>query len=437
MKLKNEAYLPINNGMSYSNVLFSWILFMVVICLFMPPKLVAQQRPIPLDNWVYIQVDSTRVKWGDWDMPGFLRYFGLDAMDVTGNGYKDLIAGRYFYRNPGGDMTAAWERIDIGWNIDGLMFLDIPGEKHAHVIAAAFPDVFLVTANDRTGSSWSARVIAQVPPTTHVNGQGFARARLLPGGNEDVLLATGGGIYWIEVPSSRSARKKDHWPLMLIAPDASDEGFGVGDIDGDGLPDIVAAVRGGDDEGQPMEVRWWKNPGTRSGQWVSYPVGWTVYDADRIAVADINSNGKADVVVTEERWPGEEPDASLYWFEQPDRLTESAWERHTIITTYSLNNLDVGDLNNNGFTDIVTSEHKGQALRTLIFENDGTGQFTMRLVARGREAHLGTRLFDLQGNGFLDILSIGWDHYQFLHLWRNNGDRWRHRRPFVPWTPEQ
>src|SRR5690554_3775675 len=66
------------------------------------------------NNWTYIQIDSTRAKWGDWNQPEWLRYFGLDMKDVTGNGYKDIVAGRYFYRNPGGDMTAVWHRTDLG-----------------------------------------------------------------------------------------------------------------------------------------------------------------------------------------------------------------------------------------------------------------------------------------------------------------------------------
>ncbi len=30
---------------------------------------------------------------------------------------------------------------------------------------------------------------------------------------------------------------------------------------------------------------------------------------------------------------------------------------------------------------------------------------------------------DLNGNGALDILSIGWDRPQYLHLWRNDAAR--------------
>jgi hypothetical protein len=110
----------------------------------------------------------------------------------------------------------------------------------------------------------------------------------------------------------------------------------------------------------------------------------------------MNGDGRPDVVVTEERWPGPDPDASLYWFEQPARPAGSSWTRHTVITEYSLNSLDVADMDRDGDSDIVICEHKGPEgrFRLQIFENDGDGD--------------------------LDIVSAAWDNYKFLHLWRND-----------------
>ena len=47
-------------------------------------------------------MDDARGKWGDFAPPDWLKYYGLSAVDVNGDGYLDVIAGRYFYVNPGG-----------------------------------------------------------------------------------------------------------------------------------------------------------------------------------------------------------------------------------------------------------------------------------------------------------------------------------------------
>jgi hypothetical protein len=91
-----------------------------------------------------------------------------------------------------------------------------------------------------------------------------------------------------------------------------------------------------------------------------------------------------------------------------------------VTTTYSLNNLDVADMDGDGDLDLVTNEHKGPDQTTMIFENDGAGTFTKRVVDRGKEGHLGTQVADMDGDGDLDIVSPAWDAHQNLHLWRND-----------------
>ena len=73
-----------------------------------------------------------------------------------------------------------------------------------------------------------------------------------------------------------------------------------------------------------------------------------------------------------------------------------------------------------GQADIVTGEHRGKR-RVTIWVNGHEGQAWLpQIVDAGKESHLGTQLADLDQDGDLDILSIGWDDYQHLHLWRND-----------------
>jgi len=164
---------------------------------------------------------------------------------------------------------------------------------------------------------------------------------------------------------------------------------------------------------------WFVNPGDKSSNWPGKTVGPSDHAPDRIVLADINGDGRVDVVVSEERYPGKEPDANLYWYEQ---LAGAEFKRHIIITEYSLNNLDVADIDADADFDVITCEHKGPKgkFKLQIFENDGRGSFTEHIIDRGKESHLGARVADMDKDGDLDIVSIAWDNYKFLHLWRND-----------------
>jgi hypothetical protein len=375
------------------------------------------KKKLALNKWTYIEVDSSRQKFGDWDEPEWLRYFGLDMQDINGDNYTDVVSGRYIYLNPGSDMASAWTRINVGLNVDGMLFIDVDHDDQADIIAEALPDVYWLEATDKEGSAWKALKIGQIPKTGHVNGQGYGTADLVKGGDPEIILTAADGIYVCQVPS---VPQTDKWQWIRIAETRSDEGVGVGDLDGDGDLDIAA---GDIEEGEmehPTNLFWWENPGSLEGDWQKHTIGKTNHAIDRVKIADINGDKKIDIVISEERWPGLEADASLYWFEAPQNPQKTDWKRHTVVVQYSMNNLDVADIDQDGDADIVTNEHKGTDLHLQIWENDGKGVFTKHVIDKGKEMHLGAQLADLDGDGDLDIIGHAWDNYKYLHLWRND-----------------
>ncbi|WP_319592463.1 VCBS repeat-containing protein [uncultured Draconibacterium sp.] len=367
-------------------------------------------------DWTYIEIDNEKNKWGDYDQPEWLRYFGLAMGDLNNDGKKDILTGRNVYLNPGNDFHATWEKIDLGMNVDGILVMDIDGDEFADIIAQALPAVYWLEATDKSAKKWKSAKIGEIPATSHVNSQGFEKAQIISGGKEEFLIAGDGDIYCFEIPDRP---EEEQWTITLVAENTSDEGIGTGDIDGDGDVDIAVGRRPeGSDE--PLLVVWYENPGDGSKNWKSVIVGKANHPADRFEIADINGDKRADIIVTEERYPGKEPDGNLFWYEQPI-ANEAEWERHWIVTQYSMNNLDIFDIDKDGDIDLLTCEHKGPQLELQIWENNGYGSFSKNIIDLGKESHLGTQVADMDEDGDLDIVSIGWDKYKYVHLWINEG----------------
>ena len=81
--------------------------------------------------------------------------------------------------------------------------------------------------------------------------------------------------------------------------------------------------------------------------------------------------------------------------------------------------IDAGGLDGDGDIDVVAGEHnlkKPEEARLFVFENsDGYGgSWQKHEISRGDEHHDGAQLTDIDNDGDLDIVSIGWGHLKVL-----------------------
>ncbi|MDP2005237.1 MAG: VCBS repeat-containing protein [Rubrivivax sp.] len=372
-----------------------------------PVELWLNQPPTPLalDRWQYINVDSARTTMGT-GYPAF----GLAFGDINRDGMGDIVSGKYFYRNPGGDMTGAWSRTTFPVNADAMLVLDVDGDGQLDVIAQALPSVYWLKPN-ADGSQWTSRVVASLTPTEHVNSQGYRLARIVAGSaRPQIVFTTGDGVWYLNIPADPTAGT---WPSVKIASGTTEDVLAVGDIDGDGLDDVVVS-----DIANGKTIYWYQNPGNGAGNWTRRTVGDVTDWADRVELVDLSGDGRKDIVVAVEN--GAATGAVTYWFQSPTDPKTQAWTRRTLATQGSTNAMSTADMNGDGKVEVVTGEHKGQLRLRIWKTTDGGLTWADTLVDSGKESHLGARLVDLNGDGTYEIVSIAYDTFQQLHLWRND-----------------
>jgi len=317
-----------------------------------------------------------------------------------------------------------WPRVDLppspatGNPLDAGLIFSIKGSGPARdIIAEDLPNIVWLHTDDPQGAKWTAKIIAQMPPPRHGNGRMIKVAQLTPGAKRpDILLTGGSGTYLLQIPEKPEA---GDWPIRKITHTDADEqkAIGTADIDGDGYLDLVlpAGIR-------LPEIEWWRNPGksSRATMWEKHSLGKTINMAKMIEMADVNGDGRLDVVATD----SEHVDSGLFWFEAPASAVTGEWKRHDIVKGYNgLDSLSVGDLNGDGRPDIVIGETKDK-LRLAIYENVGGGKsWKEHIVSEGKESHKGANAIDLDGDGDLDLVSIAYFGFKDLHVWRNDSVR--------------
>jgi hypothetical protein len=361
--------------------------------------------PLALNRWQYLQVDAQRERLAS----GFPA-FGLAFGDINRDGQVDIVSGKYFYRNPGGAMTAPWPRVTFPVDVDAMLVVDADGDGQPDVIAQALPSVYWLKPNT-DGSQWTARGVASLPASSHTNGQGYRLARIVAGSSKpQIVFTTGDGVWYLRIPDDPTA---GNWPSVKIATATSEDLLAVGDVDGDGLDDVVAS-----DGSNGTTIYWYQNPGTGAGNWTRRTVGDVTDWADRAELVDLNRDGRLDVVVAVEN--GAASGAVTYWFQAPQDPKTQTWTRRTIATQGSTNAMSAADMDGDGTIEVITGEHRGQ-LRVRIWKSTDQGlTWSDTVVDTGKESHLGARLIDLDADGDLDIVSIAYDAFPYLHLWRND-----------------
>ena len=138
-------------------------------------------------------------------------------------------------------------------------------------------------------------------------------------GDNDILVSDRrgptSGIFWLEAPT---------WKRHNIGATSEEVMFvDYGDIDGDGLIDIAAAVR-------PEAIVWFRRLDASGQKWKrqSLPYPSNAGTAKAVAIGDLNGDGIKDIAFTcENSTNGKE---GVWWFEQS---RGGGWRTHRVSGT--------------------------------------------------------------------------------------------------------
>ncbi len=187
----------------------------------------------------------------------------------------------------------------------------------------------------------------------------------------------------------------------------------VGDLDGDGELDLVVANYSNGTWTEMDSYVYYgglkdRNYQRKPGEWAFYPfrkrVSLPTYSAQGVAIGDFNRDGYPDIVFAfspgfwEYRSRKEPPPSRIYW----NSATGFARENFTTIETRGATDVAVGDLNQDGWLDVVFANALGPV--SFVYYGGPAGFSRSRRVELPSVKPHAVEVADLNNDGWLDIV---------------------------------
>lgn len=296
----------------------------------------------------YRSGDPTRYFIGEQLQGDFEDMETLRTGDVNGDGAPDVVLSRgiYWFENPrgkGGDPRQAWTKhaVDPAYEGHDIQIADINGDGRADLVARNVRD-----------------------------DHGLPGAKL-----------------YLQGPA-------DTWTAVTLANVPLGRGVAIGDVNGDGRPDVLA---GGTWHEQPL------NPVT--DEWKRHDYAPTREPGGMIATGDINRDGRTDIVFVDDvPWPVE-----LTWFEAPPDPVNGVWIPHDVAVLQFVHTLQLADMDRNGWLDIVTAERaESEKKRVAVYYNGRAGTAWTEQIL-GTDGSHNMVVGDVEPDGDMDILGANWN----------------------------
>jgi len=297
--------------------------------------------------------------------------------DLDGDGERDLVAacnGRLLYLHSGADPRQAgdwssniidqssgtninqWNDVAIG-DIDGANGLDIVA---CNALVGRLSWFKSPAANIATGTGWAR---TDVDATTRSNAQGVALDDFNGDGRLDVISTAPGEtsrrISWYANPTDPV---NGTWTKNTIGNLPACTRVITADLDADGRNDVVSINPTG------RQVGWYKQPTDAISAWSGFLITqYTTNQPTDVKAVDVDGNNQIDLIVSTQS------SGSLRWFTPtPNQAQTVQWvENNLIDLDFSVGRIAVADLNGDGRADVVTPLQGSAAAQDEIswFEN--------------------------------------------------------------------
>jgi hypothetical protein len=350
---------------------------------------------------------------------------GITTLDMNGDGRPDILSGAYWYENPD-PQSGEWKRHQ--YRTVGILgeFVSDAGEWTIDVNHDGAPDV--VTTGwmvnglwwyenpKKPNVMWKRHFI-----TDSYDTEGGWMDDINGDSKPDLVLAhyNHSGVLWVDFAGAKPvvhhvgedhSRDKDVGSpdgIVHAVPSGSKaedgHGTGIADINGDGKADVLTPYG------------WFENIDANRDQWKWHP-DWNLGDAGFPIIGyDVNNDGKTDIIY------GQGHSYGLYWLEQQGSGAHRHWVRHVIDESYSqIHALKLVDLDGDGEPELLTGKrYRGHAghdpgsydpLVAYYYKIDRkTAKFTRYAISVNGTAAAGTQFVtaDFDGDGDIDIATAG------------------------------